>query len=128
MDRRCRRPGVRPGNDEGLRRADRRQLKLADAIPHATVVTVEGDHGVFVESPKLFAQKLLEACQTAKQPRRKVAVRFLGAVHNSRAGCGAARCRRPLESITPSATLMVVVIRGSFSKHRVMVRLLRGAR
>ena len=41
-----------------------RQMKLADAIPRATVVTVEGDHGVFVESPKLFAQKLLEACQT----------------------------------------------------------------
>jgi pimeloyl-ACP methyl ester carboxylesterase len=42
-----------------------RQMKLADAIPHATVVTVEGDHGVFVESPKLFAQKLLEACHAA---------------------------------------------------------------
>ena len=41
-----------------------RQMKLADAIPRATVVTVEGDHGVFVESPKLFAQKLLEAYQT----------------------------------------------------------------
>jgi 3-oxoadipate enol-lactonase len=43
-----------------------RQMKLADAIPHATVVTVEGDHGVFVESPKLFAQKLLEACHAVK--------------------------------------------------------------
>jgi 3-oxoadipate enol-lactonase len=40
-----------------------RQMKLADAIPHATVVTIEGDHGVFVESPTLFAQKILEACQ-----------------------------------------------------------------
>ena len=42
-----------------------RQMKLADAIPRATVVTVEGEHGVFVESPKLFAQKLLEACHAA---------------------------------------------------------------
>src|SRR6478735_2611568 len=41
-----------------------RQMKLADAIPHATVITIEGDHGVFGESPKLFAQNLLEACQT----------------------------------------------------------------
>ena len=43
-----------------------RQMKLADAIPHATVVTIEGDHGVFVESPKLFAQKIVEACQAVK--------------------------------------------------------------
>jgi len=43
-----------------------RQMKLADAIPHATVVTIEGDHGVFVESPKLFVQKLLEACHAVK--------------------------------------------------------------
>ena len=52
-----------------------RQMKLADAIPRATVVTVEGDHGVFVESPKLFAQKLLEACQavTAAPPESRSA-------------------------------------------------------
>jgi 3-oxoadipate enol-lactonase len=43
-----------------------RQMKLADAIPHATVVTIEGDHGVFVESPTLFAAKLLKACQAVK--------------------------------------------------------------
>ena len=43
-----------------------RQMKLVDAIPHATVVPIEGDHGVFVASPTLFAQKLLEACQTVK--------------------------------------------------------------
>ena len=49
-----------------------RQMKLADAIPHATVVTVEGDHGVFVESPRLFAEKIVEACQAVKAapPRR----------------------------------------------------------
>ncbi len=40
-----------------------RQMKLADAIPHATVITVDGNHGVFVESPTLFAQKIVEACQ-----------------------------------------------------------------
>jgi 3-oxoadipate enol-lactonase len=39
-----------------------RQMKLADAIPHATVITVDGDHGVFVESPTLFARKVFEAC------------------------------------------------------------------
>jgi 3-oxoadipate enol-lactonase len=42
-----------------------RQMKLADAIPHATVVTIEGDHGVFVESPTQFTRKILEACQAA---------------------------------------------------------------
>jgi pimeloyl-ACP methyl ester carboxylesterase len=48
-----------------------RQLKLADAIPHASVITVDGDHGVFVESPNLFARKILEACQavSAGPPR-----------------------------------------------------------
>ena len=39
-----------------------RQLKLADAMPHATVITVDGDHGMFVEAPALFAEKVLEAC------------------------------------------------------------------
>jgi len=48
-----------------------RQMKLADAIPHATVVTVEGDHGVFVESPTLFAQKIVEACQTVTAAPRE---------------------------------------------------------
>lgn len=48
-----------------------RQMKLADAIPHATVITVVGDHGVFVESPTLFARKVFEACQavSAGPPR-----------------------------------------------------------
>ena len=39
-----------------------RQMKLAQAIPHATIINVEGDHGVFVASPRLFADKILEAC------------------------------------------------------------------
>ena len=42
-----------------------RQMKLADAIPHASVITIDGDHGVFVESPALFARKVFEACQAA---------------------------------------------------------------
>jgi pimeloyl-ACP methyl ester carboxylesterase len=50
-----------------------RQMKLAQAIPHATVVTIEGDHGVFVESPKLFTQKIVEACEavTAAPPESR---------------------------------------------------------
>jgi 3-oxoadipate enol-lactonase len=42
-----------------------RQMKLADALPHATVIAVEGDHGVFIEAPRLFADKVLEACLAA---------------------------------------------------------------
>jgi len=42
-----------------------RQMKLADALPHATVIAVEGDHGVFIEAPRLFANKVLEACLAA---------------------------------------------------------------
>ena len=48
-----------------------RQMKLADAIPHATVVTIEGDHGVFVEAPRLFTEKILEACQAVNAARRR---------------------------------------------------------
>jgi 3-oxoadipate enol-lactonase len=40
-----------------------RQLKLADAIPHATVISVAGDHSVFAAAPRLFAEKVLEACR-----------------------------------------------------------------
>jgi 3-oxoadipate enol-lactonase len=50
-----------------------RQMKLADAIPHATVISIEGDHSVFVAAPRLFAEKLLDACRavTADQGRRR---------------------------------------------------------
>src|SRR5690349_17908466 len=41
-----------------------RQLKLADAIPHATVIRLDGDHGVFLEAPELFAKTVLQACLT----------------------------------------------------------------
>ncbi len=40
-----------------------RQRRLAEAIPHATVLTVEGDHGVCINDPARFSAKLLEACQ-----------------------------------------------------------------
>ena len=39
-----------------------RQRRLAEAIPHATVLTVEGDHAVCVSDPARFSAKLLEAC------------------------------------------------------------------
>jgi len=39
-----------------------RQRRLAEAIPHATVLTVEGDHGVCINNPTRFSAKLLEAC------------------------------------------------------------------
>ncbi|MET0452243.1 MAG: alpha/beta hydrolase [Mycobacterium sp.] len=45
-----------------------RQLKLAEALPHATVIMVDGDHGVFIAAPKLFAEKLLQACQAVNRP------------------------------------------------------------
>lgn len=43
-----------------------RQRRLAEAIPHATVVTVEGDHAVCVSDPDRFGAKLLEACLTTQ--------------------------------------------------------------
>jgi pimeloyl-ACP methyl ester carboxylesterase len=39
-----------------------RQLRLAQSIPHAQVITIEGDHGVCIRDPELFSAKLLEAC------------------------------------------------------------------
>jgi 3-oxoadipate enol-lactonase len=39
-----------------------RQLKLARAIPGATVHKVDADHGVCINAPQLFAPALLEAC------------------------------------------------------------------
>jgi 3-oxoadipate enol-lactonase len=39
-----------------------RQLKLAEAIPHATVFTVDGNHAVCLNDPDAFSAKLLEAC------------------------------------------------------------------
>lgn len=42
-----------------------RQLKLADAIPHARVIRVRGDHSVCVSQPRVFVPALVEACRTA---------------------------------------------------------------
>jgi pimeloyl-ACP methyl ester carboxylesterase len=39
-----------------------RQLRLARAIPGASVHEVEADHGVCISAPQLFAPALLEAC------------------------------------------------------------------
>ena len=39
-----------------------RQRRLAEAIPHATMVMVEGDHAVCIGDPARFSAKLLEAC------------------------------------------------------------------
>jgi 3-oxoadipate enol-lactonase len=43
------------------------QRRVAEAIPHATVFTVEGDHAVCVSDPARFGAKLREAC-LATQP------------------------------------------------------------
>ncbi len=40
-----------------------RQRALAAAIPGATVVELDGDHGVFVTDPRAFAAALVEACR-----------------------------------------------------------------
>jgi 3-oxoadipate enol-lactonase len=55
-----------------------RQRRLAEAIPHTTVVTVEGDHAVCVSDPARFSVKLLEAClatQTAVIRPNRSAIR-----------------------------------------------------
>ena len=39
-----------------------RQRRLAEAIPHATVVMVEGDHAVCIGDPNRLSAKLLKAC------------------------------------------------------------------
>ena len=41
-----------------------RQLKLADAIAHAEVFPVAGDHAVCVTGPQRFVPALLDACRT----------------------------------------------------------------
>lgn len=39
-----------------------RQRRLAQAIPHAQVFTVDGDHGVCISDPDSFSPQLLAAC------------------------------------------------------------------
>jgi pimeloyl-ACP methyl ester carboxylesterase len=47
----------------------RRQRRLAQAIPNASVHELEADHGVCVNAPQLFADALLEACSSVRQGR-----------------------------------------------------------
>ena len=51
-----------------------RQLKLARAIPGATVHYVDAGHGACINAPQLFARALLEACWSA-EPGRGSALR-----------------------------------------------------
>ncbi len=46
-----------------------RQLRLARAIPGASVHHVDGDHGACINAPQLFARALLQACWSV-QPAR----------------------------------------------------------
>ena len=66
-----------------------RQRRLAEAIPHATVITVDGDHSVCVSDPARFSAKLLEACLAADagviQPSRSAIRRQLPGAHRSAA-------------------------------------------
>lgn len=51
----------------------RRQLKLAESIPKATVHPVQGNHGVCVLNPERFAPVLLEACQSVTRRTKGMA-------------------------------------------------------
>jgi 3-oxoadipate enol-lactonase len=46
-----------------------RQLKLAQAVPGASVHEVHADHGACVNAPQLFARALLEACWSVEPGR-----------------------------------------------------------
>ena len=50
-----------------------RQLKLARAIPGATVHHVDAGHGACISVPQLFARALLEACWSAEPTRQRAA-------------------------------------------------------
>lgn len=52
--------------------APRRQRRLAEAVPGATIVEIDGDHGVFLADPTGFSDGLLAACAaaTAEDPPR----------------------------------------------------------
>ena len=47
----------------------RRQRKLAEAIPGARVVSVQGDHGVCVDNPRVFVPALMNACALTTRAR-----------------------------------------------------------
>jgi 3-oxoadipate enol-lactonase len=48
--------------------APRRQHKLAAAVPRATVVEIDGDHGVFLADPEGFSDGMLRACAAVTLP------------------------------------------------------------
>ena len=48
----------------------RRQRRLAESIPGARVVPVQGDHGVCVANPRAFVPALLNACSMVVAARR----------------------------------------------------------
>jgi pimeloyl-ACP methyl ester carboxylesterase len=48
--------------------APQRQRKLAAAVPDAVVVEIDGDHGVFLADPGLFAAGLRRACAAVTRP------------------------------------------------------------
>ena len=57
-----------------------RQLRLAEAIPGASVHPVDADHSVCINAPQLFAPALLEACWSvacSRGPRRPLVTRGL---------------------------------------------------
>ena len=72
-----------------------RQLKLARAIPGATVHYVDDDHGACVNAPQVFARALLEACWSAQRDRG-------GTLRTS-----AWRGRQASTTLNPSATPLV---------------------
>jgi hypothetical protein len=47
-----------------------RQRRLAESIPGARIVPVQGDHGVCVADPRRFVPALLDACSTSSAARR----------------------------------------------------------
>jgi 3-oxoadipate enol-lactonase len=48
--------------------APKRQRKLAAAVPGAAVVEIDGDHGVFLADPEVFAEGLRQACAAVTLP------------------------------------------------------------
>lgn len=46
-----------------------RQLKLARAVPNASVHKVDADHGACVNAPEMFGPALLEACRSVEPDR-----------------------------------------------------------
>ena len=45
-----------------------RQWRLARALPDATVVEIDGDHGVFLDAPGTFTRALIRACLAVTEP------------------------------------------------------------